>query len=65
MFSRTIIVITVLISGATALSGTGDSRRAFISKVAATSAAVAGGILSPTPALAVGGLKKVDALLTR
>lgn len=65
MLSRTLIVVTLWVSGAVALSGSADSRRAFLSKVAATSAAVAGGVFSPAPALAVGGLKKVDALLTR
>jgi len=41
-----------------------DSRRSFLNKVAATTATiVASSVVSPSPALAVGGQKKVDAKL--
>ena len=40
-----------------------DSRRAFLAKIAATTAAVTAGVLAPSPALAVGGKNKVNTKL--
>jgi len=69
---RTAFIVAMLVPVANAfsmdMSASGDSRRAFLNKVAATSAAVvsgglSGGFVAPSPALAVGGGKKVGALL--
>jgi hypothetical protein len=74
MVFRSSLVVALLLCGADAfsmkMSSNGDSRRAFLNRVAATSAAVvagglSGGMISPSPVLAVGGGKKVDALLSR
>jgi hypothetical protein len=74
MVYRTSLVVALLLSGADAfsmkMSANGDSRRAFLNRVAATSAVVvagglSGGMISPSPALAVGGGRKVGALLSR
>ncbi|KAI2503058.1 hypothetical protein MHU86_11406 [Fragilaria crotonensis] len=42
---------------------TADCRRAFLAKVAATTAAVTAGVVVPSPALAVGGKNKVNTKL--
>lgn len=60
------LFVAVLAGSSDAFSmqmSTADSRRAFLAKVAATTAAVTAGVVVPSPALAVGGKNKVNTKL--
>lgn len=74
MLFRASLLAALLLSGADSfsmkMSADGDSRRAFINRVTTTSTAVVVGglsaaIIAPSSALAVGGGRKVSALLSR
>jgi hypothetical protein len=65
--SVSFLALTLLVVGSDAfsmqMSSAADSRRSFLTKVATTTAAVAVGVVAPSPALAVGGKNKVNAKL--
>lgn len=65
--SVSFLALALLVVGSDAfsmqMSSTADSRRSFLTQVATTTAAIAVGVVAPSPALAVGGKNKVNAKL--
>ena len=60
------LALALLVLGSDAFSmkmSSSDSRRAFLGKIAATTAAVTASVVAPSPALAVGGKNKVNTKL--
>ena len=64
--SVSFLALALLVLGSDAFSmkmSSSDSRRAFLGKIAATTAAVTASVVAPSPALAVGGKNKVNTKL--